>query len=255
MNKVENAKQLAIEKLKNNKYYIDQQEKPYYTHCFMVADILKESPSIQDMDFAVTVAYLHDIIEDTDITYQYIQENFGEKVADAVLALTKNNTLPKNRQLQDSLERIVAQSPEVASVKIADRLCNIRNINPKWSASKHFRYLIDSLQIYDSLKEKDEPFSDVLLQEIQKYFNFIGGIMDIKYFKLNGTLYAFESESGDTLKFRDGKWVASDKNIFHITRDENAVQLAQSEVSEIIKNNSVENSIDNANENANNLGE
>ena len=47
----------------------------------------------------------------------------------------------------------------------------------------------------------------------------------------------------------------TDKNIFHITRDENAVQLAQSEVSEIIKNNSVENSIDNANENANNLGE
>ena len=43
-----------------------------------------------DLDFAVQVALLHDIIEDTATTYDELAEHFGSKVADGVLALTKN---------------------------------------------------------------------------------------------------------------------------------------------------------------------
>ncbi len=47
------------------------------------------------MIFAAQVALLHDTIEDTATTYDEIKEIFSEKIADAVLALSKDSNLPK----------------------------------------------------------------------------------------------------------------------------------------------------------------
>ena len=51
-----------------------------------------------DLDFAVQVALLHDLIEDTPCTYEEVRDEFSRPVADAVLALTKNEALPREKQ-------------------------------------------------------------------------------------------------------------------------------------------------------------
>ena len=53
------------------------------------------------------------------------------------------------------------------------------------------------------------------------------------YFKIEEKIYAFNQDSGLTLEFNDGKWTHSNKNIFDIGRNENAVQLIEKEVSNL----------------------
>ena len=79
-----------------------------------------------DLGFAVQVAILHDILEDTSTTFNELQAAFGLKVADAVLALSKNEALESQAQIPDSLERIKLQTKEVWAVKLADRITNMQ---------------------------------------------------------------------------------------------------------------------------------
>lgn len=96
----------------------------------------------KDLDgtFAVQCALLHDTIEDTDVTYEDLVAEFGTRVADGVLALTKNETLPKEARMADSLKRIVAQGKEVRLVKMADRINNLQKPPKHWDRAKMKRY-------------------------------------------------------------------------------------------------------------------
>ena len=46
-----------------------------------------------DLGYAVQVALLHDVLEDTSTTFEELKEAFGEKIAEGVLALSKNEDL------------------------------------------------------------------------------------------------------------------------------------------------------------------
>lgn len=48
-----------------------------------------------DLDLALQVALLHDTLEDTETTFGEVSEMFGPDIAAGVLALTKNDTLPR----------------------------------------------------------------------------------------------------------------------------------------------------------------
>ena len=54
-----------------------------------------------DTGFAIQVALLHDTIEDTSATFEELATRFELNVAYAVAALTKNEDLPKDQQMQD----------------------------------------------------------------------------------------------------------------------------------------------------------
>ena len=106
-----------------------------------VANALVNSNESQlDVTFAIQCALLHDTIEDTHVVYEEIEEVFGTRVADGVLALTKNTNLPKPEQMQDSLKRIVAQGPEIRMVKMADRINNLQPPPAYWTTEKKQRY-------------------------------------------------------------------------------------------------------------------
>jgi (p)ppGpp synthase/HD superfamily hydrolase len=64
---------------------------PYITHIGNVAmevmSAIVQSNGVNDPDLSVQCALLHDVIEDTHITYEQVNTEFGQKVADGVLAL------------------------------------------------------------------------------------------------------------------------------------------------------------------------
>src|ERR1700760_1741898 len=85
-----------------------------------------QSDATADGDLAVRCAVLHDTIEDTGATHAQIASRFGADVADGVLALSKDASLPDKRaQIEDSLRRIRAQPREVWMGKLADRIANL----------------------------------------------------------------------------------------------------------------------------------
>src|SRR5689334_17531523 len=91
-------------------------ELPYVVHLSTVTMELAcalRAETGRDEDLAITCALLHDIVEDTPMKLEKVAAEFGPKVAAGVGALTKNSALPKERQMPDSLERILQQPPEI----------------------------------------------------------------------------------------------------------------------------------------------
>lgn len=75
----------------------------------------------------VIAGFLHDIIEDTDVTEQEIFEDFGVEVANIVKANTKNTKIQEKKIRNDELIKRCLETSEKASiVKAADILDNYK---------------------------------------------------------------------------------------------------------------------------------
>lgn len=119
MDIVEKAKQFAIEKHGDQKYGGDR---PYSYHLEQVAGatyIFGNDP------ICTVVAWLHDVLEDTETTYLEVVEKFGATIAKAVRALTdKSGNNRANRQLNTYY--IIRDNPIALKVKLCDRLANMQ---------------------------------------------------------------------------------------------------------------------------------
>ena len=120
-------------------------------------------------DLAVQCALLHDVLEDTEVSKQKLDEEFGEEVADGVKALTKNNKIKKANRLKDSIDRIKKQPHEVWMVKLADRISNLQPPPFDWTQAKIKAYWGSSKEIYASLKDASPYLGERLLKKIENY--------------------------------------------------------------------------------------
>ncbi|GAA6620166.1 HD domain-containing protein [Scytonema sp. NUACC26] len=124
-------------------------------------------------DLAIQCALLHDTIEDTDTTFEQINIEFGEAVARGVLALTKDNTIAKYLQMEDSLKRIKQEPPEIWMVKLVDRISNLQAPPHYWTSDKIIRYREEGVQIYEALKDASPFLASRLAGKIEAYKMFI----------------------------------------------------------------------------------
>lgn len=122
-----------------------------------------------DRTFIIQLALLHDSIEDANLTHQEIEKEFGKKVADGVLALSRNENIEYEKQIEDCIKRIKNQPKEVAVVKMADRLFNIRGRAKAWSKEKQDKYKIESQLICNELGYASSNLKNALQEAINKY--------------------------------------------------------------------------------------
>ena len=105
---------------------------PYVSHCVEVARILAD---LQLDTATVTSGLLHDIVEDTDITVEDIEREFGAEIAQIVDGLTKIANLPlssrEERQVENYRKLLlsIAKDARVILIKLADRLHNMRTLD------------------------------------------------------------------------------------------------------------------------------
>ena len=146
---------------------------PYLTHLIGVASNVLEAyyngKQEFDLDYALKVAILHDVIEDTNYSYKDVEEKFGKNIADGVLALSKNDSIEKSLRMQDSVRRIKKCSKEVAIVKLADRTFNMRCKPSAWDKEHCSRYLLEARYIHDELGDNNEYLSKKLNERIKNY--------------------------------------------------------------------------------------
>lgn len=105
---------------------------PYFSHVARVTLILTHVFGVQDEEI-LTAALLHDTLEDTATDYDELATLFGERVADAVVMLTKNVMLPKKEREEDYVVRLRKASEDVMIAKMADVYDNLsdRVLSPK----------------------------------------------------------------------------------------------------------------------------
>jgi guanosine-3',5'-bis(diphosphate) 3'-pyrophosphohydrolase len=92
---------------------------PYFAHPVRVALTVRHVFGESD-EVALAAALLHDLIEDTTTDYDDLLETFGQDVADAVAALTKDARLPESER-EAAYDRQLAAAPwQARLVKLAD---------------------------------------------------------------------------------------------------------------------------------------
>ena len=155
-------------------------EWPYVMHLSLVSMEIIAALNVEkghDEDFAIQCALLHDVIEDTEITYHQVQRAFGSAIADGVLALSKDRTIAKHLQMADSLSRIRQQPQEVWMVKLADRITNLQPPPAHWTQAQIVRYREEAIEIHRALGVASPLLSARLLKKIEEYQAHIDGVI------------------------------------------------------------------------------
>lgn len=128
---------------------------PYVVHLVKVATEALQAALVEpgiDADLLAACALLHDTLEDSGVAAETLRAEFGDAVVDGVRALTKDEALPKERRMADSLERIRRQPREVWMVKLADRVANLEPPPAHWSLDKRREYLAETALIGQVLR-------------------------------------------------------------------------------------------------------
>jgi guanosine-3',5'-bis(diphosphate) 3'-pyrophosphohydrolase len=138
----------------------DKELSPYINHPLALAALLSSVGGITDVE-VLQAAILHDTVEDTATTYEELAEQFGRKVADVVMEVTDDKQLEKPRRKALQIEHAPHASREAALVKLADKICNLRDVatSPpdRWTLERRQEYFEWSRQVVDALPLVSEP--------------------------------------------------------------------------------------------------
>ena len=145
---------------------------PYIVHLSNVAMEVfmahKQKPDFE-LTLAVQLALLHDVLEDTALSFKALEDDFGNAAAMGVLALTKDSTLDKKDQMDDSLNRILNLGREVAIVKLCDRISNLQKPPVKWNNDKIKKYYLQAVTIAQALEGKNSYLDKRIQEKIEHY--------------------------------------------------------------------------------------
>ena len=136
------AAQFAAEKHKNQRRK-DADASPYINHPLALASVLAVEGGIENSEI-ICAALLHDTIEDTKTTAEELAGIFGDKVTGIVLEVTDDKNLDKAVRKEEQVRHAPHISTEAKLVKLADKICNLRDIlaSPPadWSAERKRTY-------------------------------------------------------------------------------------------------------------------
>jgi guanosine-3',5'-bis(diphosphate) 3'-pyrophosphohydrolase len=116
---------------------------PYIARPIALARILSVEGSVED-PVVIAAALLHDTVEDCGVLPTHLAYRFGQPVADVVMELTDDKSLPKERRKELQVEHAASISDRAKLVKLADKIANVRDVgqNPPadWSEDRRHEY-------------------------------------------------------------------------------------------------------------------
>lgn len=129
---------------------------PYIYHPIAVARIAIEEIGLGTT--SIVAALLHDVVEDTDITIEEIEEMFGEKVANIIHGLTKisgvfgQSTSPQAENFRHMLLTL-SDDVRVILIKLCDRLHNMRTLQ-HMSSKGQLKIASETMYLYAPLAHR-----------------------------------------------------------------------------------------------------
>lgn len=105
----------------------DAEASPYINHPIALANVLANEGGVTDV-VVLCSAVLHDTIEDTETTPEELTATFGPQITAIVLDVTDDKALEKHERKQRQIEHAPHISTQAKLVKLADKICNLRDI-------------------------------------------------------------------------------------------------------------------------------
>lgn len=105
----------------------DAAASPYINHPLDLIRLLAVDAGIDDA-VVLCAAALHDTLEDTDTTEEELEREFGAAITQVVLEVTDDKRLPKETRKHLQIEHAPHASRAAKLVKLADKICNLRDM-------------------------------------------------------------------------------------------------------------------------------
>lgn len=142
---------------------------PYINHPIGVATVLATEGNVSD-EVTLLAATLHDTVEDTKTTFAELEEHFGPEVANLVRELTDDKSLEKMERKRLQIDHAAHSSNTAKQLKIADKICNIRDIADSppsdWPLQRRLEYLLWSEKVVAGCRginpALDQAFDDAI---------------------------------------------------------------------------------------------
>lgn len=101
---------------------------PYYTHLQEVVDYVHKFEYLlnndDEIDLAICSAWGHDLIEDTNLTYNKIKNYLNQDIAEIIFLLTNHRGRNRNERANDDYYQQIKNNKIALFVKICDRIAN-----------------------------------------------------------------------------------------------------------------------------------
>jgi GTP diphosphokinase / guanosine-3',5'-bis(diphosphate) 3'-diphosphatase len=133
----------------------DPEASPYINHPIALASVLVREGGIDDIE-VLCAALLHDTVEDTATTLEELRQTFNPRIAGIVAEVTDDEALPKAERKRLQVEHAARLSPQAKLVKLADKICNLRDVAERapasWDLARRREYFDWAKQVIDGLR-------------------------------------------------------------------------------------------------------
>lgn len=133
----------------------DAQASPYINHPIALANVLVREGGLSD-PVVLAAALLHDTLEDTQTTASELRAAFGDEITRVVEEVTDDKRLLKAERKRLQIEHAATISREARLVKLADKICNVRDMatHPpaKWDLARRREYFEWAKAVVDRMR-------------------------------------------------------------------------------------------------------
>jgi guanosine-3',5'-bis(diphosphate) 3'-pyrophosphohydrolase len=140
---------------------------PFINHPIKVASLLSSVSRKKDIPLLVA-ALLHDVLENTAADPAVISAAFGKEVLDIVREVTDDKSLPDPERKQRQIESAGRLSPAAKKIRLADKICNMRDIMTYplgWSQQRKLAYLEFAGKLAAELRGTDTQLERIFKRE------------------------------------------------------------------------------------------
>jgi guanosine-3',5'-bis(diphosphate) 3'-pyrophosphohydrolase len=149
---------------------------PFIDHLLEVAELVSGALSEPDTNLVVA-ALLHDTIEDAGVRMDELVKLFGSDVADLVIEVTDDKSLPKQERKRLQIVNAHKKSVRAQIITLADKVSNLRSIfsDPPadWTIERKREYFDWAKQVVDGLTDPNP----ILKEEFERLYQRAGTVI------------------------------------------------------------------------------
>jgi len=155
---------------------------PYIIHPVGVCRSLVKLAGVTDL-VVLQAALLHDTVEDTDTSFEEIEQRFGPIVRRIVAEVTDDKTLSADARKRAQVAHAPHLSREAKLVKLADKLYNLRDLlsvpPPSWDATRIQGYYVWAKKVIDCLRGTNAALEAELDKVFTESFTYKGTVYPV----------------------------------------------------------------------------
>lgn len=137
----------------------NSEKSPYINHPISVANRISQCGKIDNVEI-LQAAILHDTVEDTNTSFEELEQLFGSSVTNIVREVTDDKKLPKIERKKLQIEHAKVASYGAKIVKLSDKLDNLSDLakNPpvSWNSDEIIGYFCWCYLVVENLRGTNE---------------------------------------------------------------------------------------------------